>query len=119
MWVLLSTSRGTRATGTEAVAVGVGVVVDGEGDGETEGEVDGDFGGTIVMVPPVPVGLGDAFEPDVDGLAGWVVWLELATGAGFFDSPRHFRTATTPTATTTTPRSETSSRSRLLRSARR
>jgi hypothetical protein len=110
MWVLLSTSRGSRAAGTEAVGVGVGVAVVGDGDG--------DVGGTIVMVPPVPVWLGDAVEPDAEGLADVDEWLGLATAAGFFPSPRQFRATKTPTITSTTPRSEKSS-SRLLRSARR
>jgi hypothetical protein len=116
MWVLLSTSSGTRATGPEAVGVGVGVAV-AVGDGG--GEVDGLVGGKIVIVPPVLDWLGDAVERDAEGLAEPDEWLALATGAGFFDSPRHFRTASTPAATMTTPRSETSSRTRLFRSARR
>jgi hypothetical protein len=114
MWVLLSTSRGTRAAGTEAVGVGVGVTL-ADGDGDGEGEVEGDVGGTIVIVPLVPVWLGDAVEGVADRDD---VWAEVATGAGFFPSPRHFRAAMTPTMTSPTPRSESSS-SRLFRSARR
>jgi hypothetical protein len=118
MWVLLRTSSGTRAAGTVAVGVGVGVAVATE-LGDSDGEVDGDVGGTILIVPPVPDLLGDAVELDAEGLADADEWLALATGAGFFDSPRHFRTAMTPAATITAPKTETSSRSRLLRSARR
>jgi hypothetical protein len=116
MWVLFSTFSGTRATGTDAVGVGVGVAV-AVGDGG--GEVDGWVGGTILIVPPVLDWLGDAVELDAEWLAEVEEWLALATGVGFFDSPRHFRAARTPPMTTTTPRSETSSRARLLRSARR
>ena len=86
---------------------------------EGGGGLDDFVGGTIVIVPPVRDWLGDAVEPDAEGLADVDEWPALATGAGFFDSPRHFRTARTPPATMTTPRSETSSRTRLLRSARR
>jgi hypothetical protein len=118
MWVLLITSRGSRAAGTEAVGVGVGDAVVGVADGDGDGDGDGDVGGTIVMVPPVPVWLGDAVEPDAEGLADVDEWLALATAAGFFPSPRQFRATKTPTTTSTTPRSEKSSR-RLLRSARR
>jgi hypothetical protein len=35
--------------------------------GDSDGAVDGDVGGRIVMVPPDPVWLGDAF--DAEGLA--------------------------------------------------